>query len=90
MPNYLLTELSNDLNKIDKLAHQWKRSFNPDHNTQTQEFIFSRKVSKESHPLLIFNNNVVYQATSQKLLGIILDNCLSFEEHNKTSTYQNK
>ena len=27
------------------------------------------------------NNNIVYQSTSQKHLGIILDNRLSFEEH---------
>ena len=36
-----------------------------------------------SHPLLIFNKNVI-RATSQKHLGIILDTRLSFEKHLET------
>ena len=61
-----------------------KMSFNPDYSSkQAQEVIFSRKVNEESYPPLIFNNNIVYLATSQKHLGIILRNCLSFEEHLK-------
>ena len=36
---------------------------------------------KDSHPPLTFNHNIVYQTTSEKHLGIILDNSLSFEEH---------
>ena len=30
---------------------------------------------------MTFINSIGYQASSQKHLGIILDNCLSFEEH---------
>ena len=48
---------------------------------QAQEVIFSRKVNKDSQPPLTFNNSIVYQATSQKHLGIILHNRLSFKEH---------
>ena len=48
---------------------------------QAQEIIFSRKVNKDSQPPLTFNNSIVYQATSQKYLGIILHNHLSFKEH---------
>ena len=52
--------------------------FNPDPSKQAQEVTFRRKGL--SIPLT-FNNNIVYQATSQIHLGIILDNLLSFEEH---------
>ena len=96
IPNYLLiislfsvvhnrdssaAEINNDLAKISHWAHQWKMSFNPDFRKQAIQVIFSRKVNKDSHPPLTFNNSIVYQATSQKHLGIILENRLSFEEH---------
>ena len=55
-------------------------SFNPDPIKQAYEVIFSRTFKPILHPLLVFNNNVI-QATSQKHLGIILDNRLSFEKH---------
>ena len=42
---------------------------------QAQDIIFNRKV-KYSDPPLTFNNNIVYHATLQKHLGIILDNPL--------------
>ena len=74
-------ELNNDLAKISHWAQQQKMSFNPEPSKQVQEVIFSRKVMKDSHPTLTFNNNIVYQTTSEKHLGIILDNSLSFEEH---------
>ena len=74
-------EFNNDLAKTRHWAHQWNMSFNQDSSKQAQEVIFSRKVNKDSHPTLTFNNNIVYQATPQKHLGIILDNRLSFEEH---------
>ena len=48
-------------------------SFNPYPRKQGQKVIFSGKVNKDSHPPLRFNNNM---ATSQKNLGIILDNHL--------------
>ena len=56
-------------------------SFNPDPSKQAQEVIFSSKVNTESHSPLTFNNNIVYEAKSQKHLGIILDNRLSSEGH---------
>ena len=55
-------------------------SFNPDPNKQTREVIFSRKLKKVFHPPLRFNNNVS-QASSQKHLGLTLDNRLTFDEH---------
>ena len=56
-------------------------SFNPDVNKKTQEVIFSRKIKSNIHPPLVFNNNIVSQANSQKHLGINLDFKLTFEEH---------
>ena len=56
---------------------------NPDPSEQAQEVILSRKVNKEPHPPLIYNNNIVYYAMSQKHLGIIFDIRLSFGEHLK-------
>ena len=59
-------------------------SFNPDPNKQAQEVIFSRKTTKkEYHPPLAFNNNNVWETNSQKHLGVVLDSCLSFEDHLK-------
>ena len=58
-------------------------SFNLDPRKRVKKLIFSRKVNKASHPPLMFKSNIVYQVTSRKRLGIILDNCLSFEEHLK-------
>ena len=47
-------EVNNDLVKINKWACQWKMNFNPDPIKQAQEIIFTRKISKEDHPPLVF------------------------------------
>ena len=73
-------ELNNYLDKITQWVHQGKMSFNLDSRKQTQGVIFSRKVDKDSHLPLTFNNNIVYQVLSQKHLGIKTDNRLSLEE----------
>ena len=74
-------ELNSDLSRIKQWTCQWKMSFNPDPNKQAQEVIFSRKLKKVCHPPLRFNNNNVSQASSQKHLGLTLDNRLTFDEH---------
>ena len=56
-------------------------SFNPDRNKQDQEVIFSRKLKKVCLPSLRFKNNNVSQASSQKHLGLTLNNRLTFDEH---------
>ena len=61
------SELNSDLARIKQWAFQWKMSFNPDLNKQTQEVKSSRKLKKVSHPLLGFNNNYVSQASSQNI-----------------------
>ena len=82
--NTTAKELNNDLVKISNWAYQWKISFNPDPSKQAQEIVFSRKVNKDYHTPLAFNNNNVPETDSQKHLGIILDNHLSFPNHLKT------
>ena len=74
-------ELNSDLSRIKQWAFQWKMSFNPDPNKQAQEVIFSRKLKKFCIPSLRFKNNNVSQASSQKHLGLTLDNRLTFDEH---------
>ena len=56
-------------------------SFNPDTSKQAQEVIFSRKIKKLPHPSLVFSNNNVLQASSQKHLDVSLDVKLTFDEH---------
>ena len=81
--NTTAKELNNDLVKINRWAYQWKMSFNPDPSKQAQEVIFSRKTKKENDPPLAFSNNNVSETNSQKHLGVVLDNHLSFEDHLK-------
>ena len=66
-------ERNSDLSSIKQWAFQLKMSFNPDPYKQAQEVI--------CHPPLCFNNNNVSQASSQKHLGLTLDNRLTFDEH---------
>ena len=78
--NTTAKELNNDLVKISRWAYQWEMTFNPDPSKQAQEVIFCRKTKKEYHPPLAFNNNNVPEPNSQKHLGVVLDNRLSFED----------
>ena len=56
-------------------------SFNADPSEQAQEEIFSRKVNKIYHPPLLFNNSTVQQISTQKYLGIHLDEEFTFKHH---------
>ena len=58
-------------------------SFNPDTSKQAQKVIYSRKTKKEYHPLLALNNYNVSGTNSQKHLGAVVDNRLSFEDYLK-------
>ena len=75
------SEPNSDLAGIKQWGFQWKMSFNPDPNKQAQEVIFSRKLKKVCHPPLCFNKNNVSLASSQKHLGLTLDNRLTFGKH---------
>ena len=74
-------QLNNDLNKISKWPFQWKMLFNPDPSKQAIEICFSHKRDNVSYPSLVFNDNKVQLANSQKYLGLILDSKLDFNEH---------
>ena len=56
-------------------------TFNPDLSKQAQELIFSRKTVKIIHPSITFNTVPVARTTSQKHLGLYLDEKLSFHDH---------
>ena len=73
--------LNNDLSKIQEWAYQWRMSFNPDLSKQAQEVLFSRKRLQINHPDLHFNGSVVQKTTTQKHLGVILDEKLTFKDH---------
>ena len=54
--NISANELNNNLQKIFEWDYKSKMSFNTDLNKQAQEIIFSRKLSKSSHPKIFFND----------------------------------
>ena len=51
-------------------------SFNPEPSKQAQEVIFTRKIKKFVHTPIFSNNKPVQQVSSQKHLGLILDQSL--------------
>ena len=55
--NSTANNLNSYLMKLSYWAFQWKIRFNPDPNKQTQQVIFSRKINKNDHPPLYFNQN---------------------------------
>ena len=82
--------LNNDLHKVSLWAYKWKMSFNPDPSKQAQELFFSRKINKIHHPPLLFNNSTIQQISSQKHLGIHLDEELAFKHINEKINKANK
>ena len=52
--------------------------FNSDLNKQAEEVIFSRKMTKSSHPQVFFNDIPVSRVSFQKHLGTYLDKKLNF------------
>ena len=75
--------MNSDLVKIQQWAYQWKMSFNPDHSKLTKEVLFSRKLKNEVHLDLLFNRSKIEVTSSQKHLGLILDEKLSFNSQLK-------
>ena len=74
---------NNDIDKVSDCAYTRKISFNPDPSKQTQEVIFSRKCTKEDHPLIYFDNIPVTQTTVQKHIELYLDEKLNCNTHIK-------
>ena len=56
-------------------------SFNPDLNKRVQKVIFSKELKKVCHRPLGFKHNNVSQASSQKHLGLTLNNMSTFDKH---------
>ena len=80
-PNISASQLESDLNEISHWACKWKMVLNPYLSKQSQEDIFSRKTVKVIHPSITFNTLSVAHTTSQKHLGLYLDEKLSFYDH---------
>ena len=76
-------KLNNDFDKACLWANKWKMSFNPDPSKQAQDVIFSKTINKVYHPPLLFNNSTIQKISSQKHLGIHLDEELTFKHHMK-------
>ena len=74
-------QLNNDLDRVSLLANKRKMSFNPDLPKQTQKVIYSRKINKLYHLPLLFNNSTFQQISTQKHLGIHLDEEVIFKHH---------
>ena len=70
--------LNNDLSLISEWAFNWKMLFNPDPVKPAQEVLFSRKKKTMYHPTLSLNNIQVKRASSQKHLGLILEEKLKY------------
>ena len=85
-----LLQLNDDLIKISNWAYLWKMPFNPEVIKQTQERVFSCKSQKATHPTVYFNNSPVTQSSSQKHLGIHLDEKLNFIHHIKEKNFQSQ
>ena len=72
-------QINNDLDRVSLWANKWKMSFNPDLPKQTQKVIYSRKINKLYHLPLLFNNSTFQQISTQKHLGIHLDEEVIFK-----------
>ena len=82
-PNLYAKILNDDLSRISAWEHRWKMLFNPDITKQAQEVTFSRKNTKNYHPIVYFNEVPVANATCQKHLSMHLDEKLNFNHHVK-------
>ena len=82
-PNESAKFLNLDLSVISLWTYQWKMLFNPDPKKTAHEVIFSRKKNEETHTSVFYNNIEVSRTDSQKHLGLVLDNKLTFKKHVK-------
>ena len=55
--------------------------FIPDPTKQVEEVIFSKQIIPGTHPSLFFNNSLIEQATTQRHLGLTLDQKLISQYH---------
>ena len=79
--NESANDLNNDLSLISEWTFNLKMLSNPDPTRPAQEVLISRKKKILNHPTLSLNNIRVERASSQKHLGLILDEKLHFKQH---------
>ena len=70
--------LNNDLEHISQWASNWLVQFNA---TKTLNMTISRKLQKQNHPTLIFNDTDILQVNSHKHLGLTMNSTLTWSEH---------
>ena len=72
--NTSVSKLNADLEMINYWAYQWKIRFNPGSKKQSNEVIFSRKLSsnKLSYPPVKCNNNDIPKCLLQKHIVILI------------------
>ena len=67
------------------VSANWKMWFNPDPTKQAEEVIFStknlKKKKKSCYSSLFFNNSLIEEDSTQKHLGLPLDDKLTFQYH---------
>ena len=80
-PSKTANELEHDLALINDWALQWKMLFNPDLTKPAKEVVFSKKIKKNNHPPILFNNTPIKNCSSEKHLGLTLDEKLDFKLH---------
>ena len=73
--------LNNYLQSISTWTYNWKMLFNPGSSKRAQEVLFSRKKKIQVHPIVSLNNVQVERVSSQKYLGILLNEKLNFKQH---------
>ena len=66
-------ELNSDRKKISDWALQWTFKLNPNPNKHIQEVHFSDRTNKDSSLFITCNNSKIDTISSQKHLGLILD-----------------
>ena len=80
-PTKFLDELNSGSEIINNWVFYWKISFNLYSFKQATEVPFSKKSNLIDDPDLAFNKNIVDKASSQKHIGLILDDKLNFKGH---------
>ena len=76
--NQVYKYLNLDLSVISQWGYQWKIFFNLGPKKPVHKVIFSRK-KNETHASVFYNNIEVSCTDSQKHLGLVLDNKLTFK-----------
>lgn len=59
-------------------VYQWRVSFNPHILNQSQDIIFTKKSKKLAHSSVLLNNVPVQNSTTQKNLGVYLEEKVNF------------